>query len=128
MTHRTGYMRAAAVGVQLAVVVACAGVGWKALHQLTPQPKVKVQGAPPAPLTGLGSMVAPLRGSGAVHRAVPSVGPPSLSELMLRVNRDDALLYQGQWRSAHLLGEATRSYLERHIVPLLLAAARGGMR
>ncbi len=128
MGDRHAYLRVAAVGLQVAVAAACVLIGWKVMHGAPAAPSQRVQGsssalnsAPvPALLPGQGTALKP------AHPA--RVGSPGLADLVARVNRDDTLQYRGQWRAVRLLADATRDYLERHVVPLLLAAARGVAR
>ena len=86
----------------------------------------------PVRLTKTASAV-PLRPR-AVPLPLPSMRPggphpgavlPALAEVAQRANRDDVLLYHEQWQVIALMASATRDYLDRHVVPLLLAAARG---
>jgi hypothetical protein len=126
MGDRSTYLRAAAIGLQVAVVVGCGVLGWSVLHSTPAATRVKIQHAAPAPVAA----VAPVLGTlGAVpSQARKTTAAPSLLDLVRRINQDDARLYQGQAEVIRLLGSATRSYLERHVVPLLLAAARAGVR
>ncbi len=112
-----------AVALELGVVGVCVAIGWQLAH--SPRGSagrgLTAAAAPPAPSMGIpaiGNISAGVRSSEANR--------PVLGAVMQRVNRDDTRLYQGQWASLQLLGRATRDYLERHIVPMLLGLARGG--
>ena len=113
-----------AVGVELLVAGTCVVLGWQLVHGRQVALAARMPGALSAP--------APVR------EGVPGLPPlsvgssptggkrPGVAEILQRVNRDYTRLYRGQWATIQLLGRATRNYLERHVVPLLLAAARGG--
>ncbi|HEY8740600.1 MAG TPA: hypothetical protein VIN56_08420 [Candidatus Dormibacteraeota bacterium] len=116
------------IAFEVAVVVACGVLGWNLLHSPSPaSTAVTVQHAPALPgflaATGVATLI-PTRKTQPARMAAA----PNLADLVLRVNGDDARLYRGQWQAMELLGSATRDYVERHIVPVVLAAARGGMR
>jgi hypothetical protein len=113
-----------AVGVEVVVAGACVVLGWQLVHGRQAGPPVTLQagvGAPAPPISVLPRL--PVLATG---RGVPVARRPGVAEILQRVNRDDSGLYRGQWATIQLLGRATRDYLERHVVPLLLAAARGG--
>ncbi|MGI8607701.1 MAG: hypothetical protein ACR2MY_00525 [Candidatus Dormibacteria bacterium] len=115
-----------AVGVEVAVAAACVVLGYQLVHghPSAQSLNVKVAAAAPAPaVMGIPGMPALSTPSGA-----PSAKRPGLSSLLQRINSDDARLYRGQWASIQLLAGATRDYAERHILPMLLAAARGAGR
>ncbi|HEV1996850.1 MAG TPA: hypothetical protein VGR61_01805 [Candidatus Dormibacteraeota bacterium] len=117
-----------AVGVQVAVAGTCVVLGWQLLrgHNLAQAVTVHSAVAAPAPAPatlGIPGLPAVSTGSGAAAAKRPGPG-----DILERVNRDDARLYRGQWTTIQVLARATRDYTERHIVPLLLAAARGASR
>lgn len=118
--------RAVAILFQLAVVAGCGILGWRLAHPAGPA-SVHLQPSGQAPGIGF----APRLAQPAIAPApLASGGPgrPGLSDLVRRVNKDDVSLYSGQWRAIQAVGAASREYIERRIVPLLLAAARGGNR
>lgn len=112
-----------AVGFELAVAGACVFVGYQVVHDRQLAPAVKITGAvvAPAPVP-----VSPVLASPA-SSTVPAARP-GLADILQHINRDDARLYWGQWATIQVLGSGTRDYLERHIVPMLLTAARGGSK
>ena len=116
----------AAVAVQVAVVAACGVVGWQLLHPSTPGAALTIKRAANAPTVA--PVVMPSRLPRVSSRTSVPVTRPGLEDLMGRVNRDDARLYRGQWATLQLVASATRNYLTNHVLPLLLAAARGGVR
>jgi hypothetical protein len=127
MGDRSTYLRVAAIGVQVAAVAGCAVLGWSALHSTPAATRVNVQHAAPAPVAAVAPVLGALGGGSSGHPR-GAAAAPSLMDMVTRINQDDARLYQGQAQTIRLLGSATRAYLERHVVPLLLAAARAGLR
>lgn len=126
MEQTQARVRVVAIVFQLAVVAGCGVLGWRLTHPAAPA-SVRLRPSSQAPVVGFAKRLA----QPALAPAPPSAGGaarPSLSDLVSRVNHDDANLYRGQWRAIRAVGSASRDYIERHIVPLLLAAARGGNR
>jgi hypothetical protein len=125
MGTRQARLRAAAIAFQVAAVAGCAVIGWHLTHSAPAA--IRLQPSGQAPVAGFATRLA----QPALAPAPPSTGGaarPSLSDLVGRVNRDDANLYRGQWQAIQMAASASRAYLERHVLPLLLAAARGGNR
>lgn len=116
----------AAVGAQVALVAACGAAGWQLLHPATPGGALTIRRAVNAPTVAPVTLPSLLPRPSA-HTSVP-VARPGLEDLITRVNRDDSRLYRGQWATLELVASATRDYLTHHVLPLLLAAARGGAR
>ena len=116
----------AAVAAQVGLVGACGAAGWQLLHPSTPAGGVTIKHAisAPAPPPVVMPAILPRTPPGGAATA----RRPALGDLIDRVNRDDARLYRGQWATVQLIAKATRGYLVNHVVPLLLAAARGGGR
>jgi hypothetical protein len=126
MGKRKARLRAAAIGFQVAAVAGCAAIGWHLTHSAA-SAAIRLQPSSQAPVVGFADKLA----QPALAPAPQSAGGaarPSLSDLVRRVNRDDANLYRGQWHAIQGVASASRAYIERHILPLLLAAARGGNR
>ena len=119
-------MRAAAIAFQVAVVAGCAAIGWHLTHSAATA-AIRIQPSSQVPLVGFATRLAQPALASVPHTS-GGAARPSLSDLVSRVNHDDANLYRGQWRAIRAVGSASRDYIERHIVPLLLAAARGGNR
>ena len=117
--------RAAAAGAQVALVVACGAVGWQLLHQGASSGAVTVKRATGNPPTAPMANPSAVPGMTVQHRA-GAAPRPGLEELLARVNRDDSRLYRSQWATIQLVAAATHDYLTARVVPLLLAAARGG--
>lgn len=118
--------QAAAVAIQVSVVAVCGVAGWQLLHPHTPGGAVTINHPANAPAAAPALMPSilprvPAGDSAAVTR-------PALGNLIDRVNRDDARLYSGQWATIQVIASATRNYLVNRVVPLLLAAAKGGSR
>ena len=112
-----------AVGIELAAVGGAVGLGWQLVHTHPAASLVSAQAATSAvapPFLGIPGMPAI-----ATSTSAAPGGRPGLPDILQRVNRDDAGLYQGQWATVQVLARGTRDYLERHIIPLVLAAARG---
>ncbi|GAC1333680.1 MAG: hypothetical protein NVSMB17_14380 [Candidatus Dormibacteria bacterium] len=121
-----GRWQAAAIGMQLAVVGALGVVGWQLLHPAHPGGGVTIREAVPGVTAAPGGSLT--EGARFASPATSAAPKPGLPELVARVNRDDARLYRGQWASIQLVVQATGRYLVQHVMPLLLAAARGGGR
>ncbi|MEA2682537.1 MAG: hypothetical protein QOK05_865 [Chloroflexota bacterium] len=117
-------VRALVIVFQLAVVAGCGVLGWRLTH---PGGASSVSVAPAAQAPGLGFV--PTLAQPAIAPP-PAAGPtrPGLADLVMRVNRDDLNLYTAQWSAIQSAAAATRLYLERHVLPLLLTAAKGGGR
>ncbi|MHB8510464.1 MAG: hypothetical protein ACYDGR_17785 [Candidatus Dormibacteria bacterium] len=113
---------------ELGVAVAMLVAGWHAIHQpaqllpslvvTNPAPDV----SPPVPglLLGVGSSGAASRQAAGLHgllRLAPG--------LVARVNADDMALYRSQRQVLDVVIEGVRRYLEQHVIPQLLAPARG---
>jgi hypothetical protein len=110
------------------VAAACLFFGWQLAHpggSTAPARIEHPQAAPAVPGPRLLDPPAP-RPPGA-HRP-PWVSPDAFTEFSQRLNQENSALYQGQWQTLQLVAAATREYLERRVLPLLLAAARGGLR
>jgi len=118
--------RAATAAAQVALVAACGGAGWQLLHQGAPGGTVTVKRASGNPVTTTTAAPSPLPPVTVQHRATAS--RPGFEALLERVNRDDTRLYRSQWATIQVVATATSKYLTGHVVPLLLAAARGGSR
>ena len=115
-----------AVGVEVVVAGACLVLGWHLVHGQQGARAVTIRSGAPAPAPAiLGIPGMPARST---EPRATAAKPPGLREILQRINGDDARLYRGQWATIQVLAHATRDYVERHILPLLLAAARGGSR
>jgi hypothetical protein len=113
-----------AVGIEVAAASGAVALGWQLVHAHPAGPAVSIQAATTAaasPFLGIPGMPAM-----SLPPSSSAAGRPGLPDILQRVNQDDAGLYHGQWATIQLLARGTRDYLERHILPLLLAAARGG--
>lgn len=119
-------MRAAAIAFQVAVVAGCAAIGWHLTHSAATA-AIRIQPSSQMPLVGFATRLAQPALASSPHTSGGAVRP-GLSDLVSRVNGDDANLYRGQWHVIEVVASATRAYIERHVLPLLLAAARGGNR
>ena len=111
-----------AVAAELSVAGGCVALGWQVARQPPPVAPPKVHHAVAA-LAPVAPVTLPLPVSPVQPASTPRVG---LSDLARRFNADDAGLYRAQWEAVQVLSAGTRQFLERQVLPLLLAAARGG--
>ena len=116
------------VAVELAVAGTCVVMGWQLVHGHQAVPAARVLSVVSAPVPAPAMLGFPGLPRLSIGGSSTAPRRPGLGDILQRVNRDDARLYRGQWATIQLLGRGTRDYVELHIVPLLLAAARGGSR
>lgn len=126
MGTRQARLRATAIALQLAVVAGCVAIGWHLTHSAA-SAAIRLQPSNQVPVAGFATRLAQPALVPLSH-ATGSAARPGLADLVSRVNGDDAKLYRGQWQAIQAMASASRAYIERHVLPLLLAAARGGNR
>ena len=115
--------RWAVIALEVVVAVACFFAGWRLINNRTAGPIPIHRGSPAAigsadsfigiPLVP-GSSLAPAPGGGAL-------GTAPGSDLLSRLSRDDFAMYRVQWQAIQVLVDATRQYIEKRVVPALLA-------
>ena len=115
--------RWAVIALEVVVAAACFFAGWRLINNRSAGPIPIHRGSPAAtgtadPFTGIpsapGATPAPASGGGALGMAPGS-------DLLSRLNRDDFAMYRAQWQVIQVLVDGTRQYIEKRVVPALLA-------